>query len=101
MAITRIEVTPLRETGESNSRALANVILDGQFAVGPFRVVQGERGLFVGHPQRKDREGKWHDIVRPLTPEARQDLHAAILDAYQRALERPRQPAREASGRGR
>lgn len=101
MAITRVEVTPLRNTSDTNTRALANVVIDGQFAVGPFRVVEGARGLFVGHPQRKDREGQWHDIVRPLSAEARQDLHAAILDAYQRTLERPREPSRADDSRGR
>lgn len=101
MAITRIEVTQLRNTEDSNTRALANVIVDGQFAVGPFRIVQGQKGLFVGHPQRKDRQGQWHDMVRPLTPEARQDLHAAILDAYQRSLERQHPRDRDGTSRGR
>lgn len=59
MAISRIEVTPLRTVEGNNTRAMANVIVGSPLAIGPFGIVEGELGLFIGHPQRKDREGKW------------------------------------------
>lgn len=93
--ITKVEITPIQPTGESKTRALATVIVDNRFAVGPFRVVEGQKGLFVGYPQRKDREGQWHDIVRPLSAEARREMHETILGAYQRLVERPQRQDKE------
>ena len=33
-------------------------------------------------PQSKDNEGEYHDIAFPITKEAREELEAAVLDAY-------------------
>ncbi|MDI6758982.1 MAG: SpoVG family protein [Candidatus Omnitrophota bacterium] len=70
-----------RFDGDSKLRAFVDVAL-GDFLVKGLRIVQGEKGLFLGMPQEKSKDGKWYDTFMPLTEEARQDLWGVVLSAY-------------------
>jgi len=71
-----------RYEGESKTKAFVDVAI-GDFIVKGLRVVQGEKGLFLGLPQEKAKDGKWYDVFLPATKEARQLLTDSILSAYQ------------------
>lgn len=74
----------LRE-GQKNLRGFASLTLDGSFAVRDLRIVEGERGLFVAMPARKDGRGAYHDVAFPVTKEFYAALQERVLAAYREA----------------
>ena len=82
-----VKVYPTKESG--SLLAFASVNLGGCFAVNGIRIMDTKKGTFIAMPGRKDKEGKYHDLCCPTTKEMRQALNAAILDAYQQAVEKP------------
>jgi len=71
-----------RYDGDSKTKAFADVAI-GDFIVKGLRVVQGEKGLFLGLPQEKSKDGKWYNSFYPATKEARQNLLDVVLTAYE------------------
>lgn len=67
-------------------RAIADVTLDGAFAIHGLKLIEGDKGMFVSMPysQWKDKDGslKNTDIVHPITADARSELYHAVRDAY-------------------
>lgn len=83
-------------------RAYAYATIDGCIGIRGIKVVEGGRdGLFVSMPSRKTVDG-YKDICFPVTAEFREQLHKAVLDAYQQkivmAQESPVQREMEESG---
>ena len=50
------------------------------------RVVEGEKGLFVSLPSRRNVKGEWTEQCFPMTKELREKLSAVVLAEYDRAL---------------
>ena len=73
-------------TGPDKLRAVCSVILDDCFLVKNVRVVEGEKGLFVSLPSRRNVKGEWTEQCFPMTKELREKLSAAVLAEYDRAL---------------
>ena len=85
---------------QSKVKAFASVVFDGELAVHDFKIVETERGIFVGMPSRKVGEAEYREIAHPITSQAREHLQATILRAYQDELARPENqavPAKPAS----
>jgi stage V sporulation protein G len=82
MQITDVRVR--KATGmEGKLKAFCSVVIDGVFVVHDLRVVEGAHGLFVAMPRRKTPEGEYKDTAHPITAEAREQVHQAVLTAYQ------------------
>jgi stage V sporulation protein G len=62
----------------------ADLRVDG-FELRGLRVLQGKEGPYVTFPTRQSSGGGFFEVVRPLTPKAREDAKAAVLRAYKRA----------------
>ena len=64
-----------------NLMGFANVAVNDCLRIDDFKVLQGEKGLFVGMPSKatQGRDGKtaYYDTVRPVTKEFRAALTAA------------------------
>jgi stage V sporulation protein G len=71
-----------RFDGDSKTKAFVDVGI-GDFIVKGVRVVQGEKGLFLGMPREQGKDGKWYDSFFPATKEARDNLAVVVLAAYQ------------------
>ena len=80
-------------TGPDKLRAVCSVILDDCFLVKNVRVVEGEKGLFVSLPSRRNVKGEWVEHCFPMTKELREKLSAVVLAEYDRA-KRMRLPCR-------
>lgn len=71
---------------EGSTRAYASATLDECFGVRGIKIVEGGKdGLFVSMPSRKTQDG-YRDVCFPVTAEFREELHKAVLDAYQQAI---------------
>jgi len=68
--------------------AYASVTIGGMFAVNGIRVMNSEKGMFAAMPSVKDNKGEYRDICFPVTKELRAQLNAAVLEAYNAALEK-------------
>lgn len=78
-----LEVVRLhRFNGDSKTKAFVDISI-GNFVVRGLRIVQGDKGLFLSMPQEKGKDSKWYNTFYPVTKEARQELTAAVLNAYQ------------------
>ena len=71
-----------RFDGDSKLKAFVDIAI-GDIIVKGFRVVQGEKGLFLSMPQEKAKDGKWYSSVFPVTKEAKDSLSETVLAAYQ------------------
>jgi stage V sporulation protein G len=78
------DVRIFRIIGGDRVKAYANVTLGDEFAVHGVKVMAREDGsLWVSMPrQRSASDGQWRDVFHPITSEARERLHQAVLDAY-------------------
>ena len=66
-------------TGPDKLRAVCSVILDDCFLVKNVRVVEGEKGMFVSLPSRRNVRGEWTEQCFPMTKELREKLSAVVL----------------------
>lgn len=74
-----------------NLLGFANVTVGDSLRIDDFKVLQGEKGLFVGMPskaQNKDGKTTYYDTVRPVTKEFRAALNEAVVEAYHAEVER-------------
>ena len=69
-------------TGPDKLRAVCSVVLDDCFLVKNVRVVEGEKGLFVSLPSRRNVKGEWVEHCFPMTKELRAKLCVLITAPY-------------------
>ncbi len=76
------DVRIYRLDGSGKQKAFASITLDEEFAVHSIRVMEGDNGLWVGFPSRKDASGEFRDIFHPITKDSRDKIITAVLEAY-------------------
>lgn len=84
MKITSVNIRKV-DKEETNLRAFANITIDDSLAVKDLRIIDGNNGLFVAMPSRKNKEGVYRDIVHPINQEVRDMFEEEILKAYKEA----------------
>jgi stage V sporulation protein G len=82
--ITEVRVFPKNNLGKT--LGFANITIIDKFVIKNLRIVQGERGIFIGMPSNKRKSGEFVDVFFPITQEARQMITSAIVDKYEEAL---------------
>ena len=89
-----VKVYPAQDNNSKNLLANVSVTVGGCFAIRGVRVMNSEKGAFVSMPQRRNAQGEYKDICFPTTKEMRQALNNAVMDAYNKVIEKG-QPAME------
>lgn len=84
MNITDIKIRKIFTEGKV--RAVVSLILDGDFAVHDLKVIEGVERLFVAMPNRRSEDGRFQDIVHPISSEARAQLESTVLEHYAEAI---------------
>ena len=84
MKITSVNVR-ITEKEDTRMKGIASVLIDDCFAIHDIRIIEGEKGLFIAMPSRKNALGEYRDIAHPINPEVRAMFEEAILDAYENA----------------
>ncbi len=81
---SEIQVTRLFRVEKEGSKlkAFVDLSIGSSLVVKGFKVVNGEKGLFVGMPCRVGKDGKWYDTAFPATKEKRREISEIILSAY-------------------
>lgn len=73
----------------SKTKAIASANIGGAFAIHGIKVIDSDKGLFVQMPQssfEKEGKKKYSDIFHPITADSRNELNAAVLEAYEQRL---------------
>lgn len=84
MNITDVKIRKIFSEGKV--RAVVSIILDGDFAVHDLKVIEGVERMFVAMPNRRSEDGRFQDIVHPISSEARTQLETVVLGKYKEAL---------------
>lgn len=84
MNITDIKIRKIFSEGKI--RAIVSIIVDGDFAVHDLKIIEGVERLFIAMPNRRSDDGRFQDIVHPITSEAREQIEKAILDKYTQVI---------------
>lgn len=85
MKITSVNVRVV--DSENRMRGIVSVVVDDCFAIHGIRIIEGDNGLFVAMPSRKNNDGTYHDVAHPITPECRKMFEDAILEEYNKVKE--------------
>ena len=87
--VLNVKVNKMRklENG-SKLKAFCDLTFGDLFLVRGFRVVDGEKGMFIGMPQQQSNQGKWFNVFTPATNEIREYLTEVVLDAYKNGEEK-------------
>jgi stage V sporulation protein G len=85
MNITDIKIRKIFTEGKV--RAVVSVILDGDFAVHDLKVIEGVERLFVAMPNRRSEDGRFQDIVHPISTDSRTQLESIVLQKYKEAVD--------------
>ena len=91
MRITNVRVRKLFDEGPM--RAIVSATFDDQLAVHDIKVIYARDKYFIVMPSRKNEDGTYRDIVHPINTVFRQELEAAILEAYEQAVKDAAVPA--------
>ena len=51
----------------------------------PFKIIEGDNGLFIAMPSRQTATGGYRDIAHPINSETRQVFEKEIIEAYENA----------------
>src|SRR5271170_1519288 len=66
-------------------KAMASCLVAGAIMITGIRVVEGQNGLFISMPQRKNNTtGEYTDVAFPISKEMRDELSLHILGEYER-----------------
>lgn len=91
--VSRVHVL---QDAKGKTRAFADVVVSGAVAIHGVRIIESEKGLFISFPAEKsEKDGRYYEVVHPVTKEAREAIRQAVLGEYQRQA----QAARTGPGR--
>ena len=62
--------------------AFAKITIGGVFCVDGLKVINGEKGIFIGMPSRKQKDGNYRDIAFPTNKETREMITDLVLAEY-------------------
>lgn len=82
MQITSVNVRKVES--ESRMRGIASVTLDNCFVIHGIRIIEGDKGLFIAMPSRKNNSGTYRDVAHPINSECRKMFEDAILEEYKK-----------------
>ena len=78
LKITKIQFRPA-DRKEANFLGFADIVINDELAIRGIRLMLGQYGPFLGFPNRKGSDGKYYDIVYPLSKEIRKEFVDAIV----------------------
>jgi len=73
---------------EEKLKAFANVTFDNAFVIRGMKIISGNKGLFISMPSKKRPDGTYQDIAHPVNTEMRRRIEKAVLDAYDKEINR-------------
>ena len=69
MNITDVRIRKVSDEGKM--KAVVSITFDDEFVVHDIKIIEGQNGLFIAMPSRKNADGQFRDIDHPIRPETR------------------------------
>jgi len=82
--ITSVNVRKI-EKENSRMKGIVSILIDDCFAVHDIKVIEGDNGLFVAMPSRRNAVGDYRDVAHPINQETREMFNQVILEEYEKA----------------
>ena len=88
----KLDVTARPIDPIKNLVGFATVKLNDCFVVEDFKILQTDKGLYVGMPSKPDKTSRtgYRDTAKPITGDFRKQLQGAVLEAYSAEIGRLR-----------
>ena len=86
MQITSVNVKKY-DKEESKMKGIASVLIDECFVIRDIRIIDGNDGLFIAFPSRKNSDGLYVDVAHPINSETRKLFEDAIFEEYNKVEE--------------
>ena len=86
MQITSVNVKKY-DKEESKMKGIASVLIDECFVIRDIRIIEGNDGLFIAFPSRKNNEGLYVDVAHPINSETRKLFEDAIFEEFNKEEE--------------
>ena len=85
--LVKITSVNVRKIEKENSRmkGIVSILIDDCFAVHDIKVIEGDNGLFVAMPSRRNAVGDYRDVAHPINQETREMFNQVILEEYEKA----------------
>ena len=84
MKITSVRITKIEPKESTNKLvAVASIVVDDEVAIHGIKIINGEKGLFIAMPSKRNNDGTYSDIVHPINSSAREVIQSVILDEYE------------------
>ena len=68
---------------ETKMKAVASITIDSCLVVHDIKVIDGDKGLFIAMPSKKDSDGIYRDVCHPINTETRQNIQDMVIQKYQ------------------
>lgn len=81
MKITNVRTYKL-ENSATKIKGVASIVLDDEFIISGIKIIDGNNGLFVAMPNKKNEDGTYSDIAHPINKETREIIQNLVLEAY-------------------
>lgn len=84
MNITDVRIRKIEKEGKM--KAVVSITIEDAFAVHDIKIIEGEKGLFIAMPSRRNAEGEYRDVAHPINSETRQYIQDLIMMKYKEML---------------
>jgi len=86
----KLDVTARPIEPKGNLVGFASLKINDSFVIDDFKILQSDKGIFVGMPSKPDRNSKtgYRDTARPITKEFRAELTEVVTSAYHAEVEK-------------
>ena len=84
MNITDVRIRKVDKEGKM--KAVVSITIDNEFAVHDIKIIEGEKGVFIAMPSRKNAEGEHRDVAHPINSDTRTQLQEMIMEKYREEI---------------
>ena len=84
MNITDVRIRKVDKEGKM--KAVVSITIDNEFAVHDIKIIEGEKGVFIAMPSRKNAEGEDRDGAHPINSYTRTHLQEMIMEKYREEI---------------
>lgn len=84
MNITDVRIRKVEKEGKM--KAVVSITIDNEFAVHDIKIIEGEKGLFIAMPSRRNAEGEYRDVAHPINSDTRFQIQNLIMEKYHQEI---------------
>ena len=84
MNITDVRIRKVDKEGKM--KAVVSITIDNEFAVHDIKIIEGEKGVFIAMPSRKNAEGEYRDVAHPIKSDTRTQLKEIKNEKYREEI---------------